>query len=239
MKQSLIYATALFLTLTACRKDDDTTTTTTEVAEVSTQNTNDDAAIQKYLDEHYFDAQGKVVAFSSTTTSDDNYTKLANLNPQKLASGVVVIVRDGAQPTAGTEIGETDVLRLMQKTTAFLSTEAGAYSSEINFSNSVENTGTLDIDPIYYYVKESILSSTGNARSYYEIEGLKEGMKYFQSFDKADSENYNLQGVIIVPSRAAFARDSHYPYSGTSWRNRTFVFNFQVYKSTKRTAEQN
>ncbi|MGZ5192746.1 MAG: hypothetical protein ACXWVV_02290, partial [Kaistella sp.] len=69
-------------------------------------------------------------------------------------------------------------------------------------------------------------------RSYYEIEGFQEAIKKFQAYDIPDDSNYNLQGVIIVPSRAAFARDAHFNYTGLAFRNRSFVFNFQIYKST-------
>ncbi|MDO5616680.1 MAG: hypothetical protein Q4G16_10850 [Cruoricaptor ignavus] len=240
MKKAFIYlATAVFF-VSSCNRDNNTTARIQEVDNLTTQNTNDDAAIAKYLDEHYLDSQGKIVAFSSTSTDDDNNKKLSELNPQKLSSGVIVIKREDAQPTSGTAIGSTDVLRLMHKTTAFLSQDDDGikYTSEISFANTIETTGVPEVDPSYYYVKNNILTSTGNARSYYEIEGLQEGMQHFESFDKADSENYNLQGVIIVPSRAAFARDTHYPYGGVSWRNRTFVFNFQVYKSSTRTTSE-
>ena len=234
-----MYLFAAALTLGACRKDDSSDSTTiVEPTDIAVQNSNDDAAILKYMDEHYLDAQGRIKAFSSTDTSDDNYKKLSQLNPQKLSSGVTVIVRDGAQPTTGTTIGSTDIIRLMYSANTFLSnTENNAvvYASEYSFGNTLDGTGVPQVDPSFYYVKQSVMDASGKARSYYEIEGFQEGLKYFKSFDIPDSDGYNLQGVIIVPSRAAFARDSHYPYNSISWRNRNFIFNFQVYKTTPRT----
>lgn len=236
MKRALIYLSIAAVSLSACRKDENNPAFIQEVDDIATQNSNDDKAIEKYLNEHYLDDIGRIKSFSSSDTSDDNYKKLSELNPQKLASGVVVIVRENAQPTDGKEIGTTDKISFMHRTTAFLSQEDNGikYSSEINFyeKNHINTSAVPEVDPTYYHATETKLN--GKAKSYFEIEGLQEGLKYFKSFNKEVSENYNLQGVIIVPSKLAFARDDHYPYSGINWRNRTFVFNFQVYKSEER-----
>ena len=94
--------------------------------------------------------------------------------------------------------------------------------------------------PSYFYTKNAQLN--GKDRSYYEIEGFQEGIKQFKSCEIADVDNYNMQGVIIVPSRAAFARDSNVYDIPTAnggllkFVDRSFVFNVQVYKTTTRTA---
>ena len=241
MKKALICIVAASLIITSCRKDDVTDTTTQEVSDIATQNANDDAAIVKYMDEHYFDAQGNIKTFSSTDTSDDNFPKLSSVSVQKLSSGVVVVFREGAQPNPGTAIGATDVIRIMNKNMSYLSAKDNGtayFASDMLFSSSIETSGVPEVDPRYYYVKNATMTASGKGRSYYEIEGFQEGLKYFKSFDQADSDGYNLQGAIIVPSRAAFARDEHYPYSFLSWRNRSFVFNFQVYKTSARLESQ-
>lgn len=233
MKKTLIYlASALFL-ITSCKREEAETTTIQEVENIDKQNSNDDIAIAKYLEDHYFDTKGKIVKFSSSSTDDDNYKKLSELNPIKLPSGVVVIVREGAQPTAGKEIGSTDIIRLMHKTHTFLSSETG-YTSEATFISTIESTGVPQADPAFYYATPKLLETTGQSKSFYEIEGFQEGLKHFKSFDQSDDAGYNLQGVILVPSRVAFARDSHYAYNNNNLRNRNFVFNFQVYKTSTR-----
>jgi hypothetical protein len=114
------------------------------------------------------------------------------------------------------------------------------YSSTQLFRNTMTSTGTPEVDPAYYYVKTSVLNkyntdnSTTKTRSFYEMEGLQEGLKYFKSCEIPDSDNYNLQGIIIVPSRVAYARDDHFPFAAYTFTNRSFVFNFQVYKSDTR-----
>lgn len=69
--------------------------------------------------------------------------------------------------------------------------------------------------------------------SYFEIEGFQEAIKLFKSFTNDVTANYNLQGLIIVPSRAAFAKDPHYNYVGASLNDYSFFFNFQLYGSEK------
>ncbi len=242
MKKIFLYVIAGSLCFSACKKDDDETSYV-EPESISVQNTYDDDAIQRYLENYYFDAQGNVVAFSSTDTSDDNETKLADLNPVKLPSGVVYVKRVGAQPPASSEktIGSTDAIKLMVSI-KYCVADATSWVSNNTFANTMTGSGTPITDPIYYYVKNSVLSAAttdiAKQRSYYEIEGFKEGLQKFKSFNNLPNEDiYNLQGIILVPSRAAFARDDNY-YStlGYSFRNATFIFNFQVYNTEARTS---
>lgn len=246
MKKAWICLFAIGIALQSCSPDDQPQAEVIEEpSNVADQNANDDKAIAKYLDEHYLDKQGVIKAFSTTDTSDDNYTKLSAMDKTTLENGVVVIKRADAQPDAATAttIGATDILRFMSKSTTFLSKvekdNSVTYASEYSFRNTVDGSGVPEVDPYYYYVKKKVMETAtaedAKKRSYYEIEGLQQGLKAFKSFNISDSSNFNLQGVIIVPSRAAYARDTHYT---STFRNRSFVFNFQVYKSTPRAASQ-
>ncbi len=42
-----------------------------EPGDINVQNSYDDQAIKKFMDENYLDAQGNIKAFSDTDTSDD------------------------------------------------------------------------------------------------------------------------------------------------------------------------
>jgi len=246
MKKIFLYLAVFTLALNSCKKDDPEE----EQPEVSieTQNSYDDQAIAKYLEEHYLDAKGNIKEFKDDDESDDNFTKLKDLPHETLPSGVIYIVRADAQPDPGKVIGTKDIIRLMSNTVTYVATKTDdkvSFSSSFTFKNTINSgTGTPEVDPAYYYVKNSVLKAynekygTTFDHSYYEIEGFREGLQYFEAFDIPDSENYNLQGVIIVPSRAAFARDAHYNYSGISFRNRSFIFNFQVYKTSERPDSQ-
>lgn len=243
MKKIFLYILAGSLCLSACKKDDEVETYV-EPENIATQNTYDDEAIKKFLNDNYLDASGNIKAFSSTDDADNNEVKLADLSPQTLPTGAIYIVRNNAQPTAGTTVGDKDVLRIMMRAQAKLagSTDGNvSFISSMGFTNNspLDESGAPLVDPAFYYVKQSVLTASGKDRSYFEMEGFQEAIRKFQSFDMNDADNYNLQGVIIVPSRAAFGRDPHSSFGGAySYRNRTFIFNFQLYKSSARPADQ-
>ena len=241
MKKLFLYILLGTISISSCKSNDEEAIV--EVA-IDTQNTYDDQAAQKFLTDYYFDSQGVVVAFSSTETFDDNYPSLSTYNPTILPSGVIIVKRPSAQPAIGKTINDTDVLRLTSVSNSFYAAPVNGvatYTSQQSYRNTVGYNGVPEKDPFYFYTKVANLNS--KARSYYEIEGFQEGIKYFKSCEIPDSDNYNLQGVIIVPSRAAYARDSNsydYTYNGVTikYSDRSFVFNIQVYKTTTRTAAE-
>lgn len=233
MKKRFLYIVLASVALTSCRKDE------IEIipeVEISTQDTYDDEAATNFLQTHYFDSKGNIKDFVATDTVN---VKLADLVPApvKLPSGVIYLVRANAQPDPGTVVGSTDVINFFSRTFTYVATKTDdkvQYSGASFFKDNIGGTGIPDSDPIYYYVKQKVLNDTSQPRSYFEIEGLKEGLSKFKAFDLPDEAGYNLQGLIIVPSRAAFARDLHYNFNNVSYRNRSFVFNFQLYKSRAR-----
>lgn len=244
--KKLVYLFLFVALATSCRKSDDSTTT--EEISIETQNSYDDTAITKFLEDNYFDEKGNIVAFKSDITTDDNNPKLSSYSRVTLPSGVVYIVRPNAQPTAGQTILENDAIKLMVNANTYVASKGTDGVIALNSGSIFRNTiaiGSLENDPSYFYVKNSIIDkyNTTNAttkdRKFFEIEGFKEALLNFKSFNNSDSDFYNLQGVIIVPSRAAFARDEHFNYAGYSFKDRTFVFNFQVYNRTDRATAGN
>ncbi|MGX9986541.1 hypothetical protein [Chryseobacterium sp. POL2] len=240
MKKILFGFAVLALALQSCKKDNDAEEVYTEPT-IELQNEHDDIAISKFLDTNYFDTQGNIKAFSDKDDSDDDKPKLSSYEKETLANGTIIIKRPGAQPTEGKTIAPTDSLRIMSTTTAYWATDE---ESEVKFrygyvfSNDIYGSGNPQVDPPYYYVTEKFMADNKNTnRNYYQMEGFQEALQHFKSWEIEDSVTPNLQGVIIVPSRAAFARDDYYhapSYPTYSLRNRTFVFNFQVYKSITR-----
>ncbi|MBW8361173.1 MAG: hypothetical protein K0M56_03165 [Kaistella sp.] len=237
MKKIFFYITVLSLPfINSCKSDDDETVI--EQVSIETQNTYDDQAIQKYLGENYLDTQGNVTPFSSTDAADDNYTKLKDLNPVTLPSGVVYIIRNSAQPNPGKTIGTADILKLMHKTVSYVATNTEntiSFTSQFPIFNTIASTGVPDVDPFFYYAKSSFRTTRNQPREYFEIEGFREALQHFKSYDLDDSASYNLQGVIIVPSRAAYARNPNYfDSSAYKFNDRSFIFNFQIYKTSER-----
>jgi hypothetical protein len=243
MKKIFLYILAGTLCFTACKKDDQVETFV-EPDDVAVRNSYDDQAIQKFMNDNYLDAQGNIKAFSSTDTSDDNQKKLSELSPVTLPSGVIYIVRTGAQPSSGVtldtnpESSTATQIKTMMRANYYLATNTDgnvAFNTSGVLLNTINGSTSPVTDPMFYYVKKNIKDTAGKDRSYYEIEGLQEGLKYFQGFQNmSDGDAYNLQGVIIVPSRAAFGRNDHYNYVGYSLKNTSFVFNFQIYKANVR-----
>lgn len=248
-----IFFSGLIATIAiSCNNDDNNINTQyQDNVDLTTQNEYDDLAAIDFLETHYFDDRGNVTGLED---NDTIHKALSKLEYVTLPSGVIYLVRDGAQPENGTDINSTSVIRLMTRTYTYIATKSDGevtFSSVYPFRNTIDGTGNPDLDPSYYYVKNSVLESAdGDAtdeidttndaetRAYYEIEGLKEALPYFKAFDIPDSDDYNLQGIIIVPSRMAFARDDHYAYNSFIYRNRSFIFNFQVYKAHDRTSDE-
>ncbi|SIT12345.1 hypothetical protein SAMN05421786_10626 [Chryseobacterium ureilyticum] len=239
MKKIFLYILAGSLCFSACKKDDEVETYQ-EPEDINVQNNYDEQAITKFMDENYLDVQGNIKAFSATDSTDDHQKKLSEMPFTKLPSGTVYIIREGAQPSPGKEIKETNVIKIMGRAYSYLATEtngSGVFNSKAAFLNTIDGSVVPLVDPMYYYVKEQAMKDAGKEgnRGYFEIAGFKEAIQKFKAYDDLASEApYNLQGVIIVPSKAAFARNPHYPYLNMSYRNRSFVFNLQVYNSRER-----
>lgn len=240
MKKTILFLALASIAFVSCRKDDNEDTV--EEVSIETQNSYDDQAAQKFLETHYLDVKGNIKQLSDTDTTN---VKLADLAPVTLPSGVIYIIREGAQPEPGDAIGTYDLIRFMGRATTYVATKTDgvvSFASGQTFRNTISGAGVPEVDPAYFYVKKSVLDNAttdaAKQRSYYEIEGFQEALKKFKAYNIPDESNYNLQGVIIVPSRAAFARDSHFNYSGISFKDRSFIFNFQIYKTTHFDAER-
>jgi len=241
MKKIFLYVLAGSLCFSACKKDDEVETYK-EPEDINLQNTYDNEAIQKFLENNYLDAKGNIKPFSSTDAADDNEKKLKDMNPQTTPSGAIYIIRSAAQPNPGTTIGDKDVMRIMMRAKAYLAGNTDGNTTFLTSStfsgfSPLDETGSPISDPIFYYAKTSTRTASGKPSSYYEMEGFQEAVRMFKAFNQSDSEDYNLQGVIIVPSRAAYARDEHSSFGtqyASPFRNTSFIFNLQVYKSTPR-----
>lgn len=232
MKKIILLSALATLTIaTSCRKDEE------EIIPIETQNLYDNEAAQRFLTEHYLDDQGNVLAYSPTKTDDDNIPSLATHPKEILPSGVIVISRPTAQPVPGKAIGGTDIITMQHRTISYVARKGDdgvvKYVAGSTLLNTMGGTGMPERNPFFYYAGSSIRN--GKDRSFYEVEGFREALQKFRSCEIPETSNYNLQGVIIVPSRAAYARDKNvFDQQGLLFHDRSFVFNFQVYKTEDR-----
>ncbi|SHK38892.1 hypothetical protein [Epilithonimonas mollis] len=241
MKKILLGVALSVAVLQGCKKDNNDDEEVVQLT-VEEQKDYDDAAIVDFMNTHYLDSKGLIVAFDDTTDTDNNEKKLSDYNFVKLPSGVIYIVKPGAQPDPGKDIATNDIISIMQATKTYTASKVNdkfVLNNEATFVNNITNTGVPSVDPAYYYVKSSVIKNYNDAnktnvgRDFFEIEGLKEALKFFRSYDNLDfASDYNMQGIIIVPSRAAYGRDDS--IYGTIYANRSFVFNFQLYNTKTR-----
>lgn len=257
MKKILLAFILLTVVLGAC-KDDDYYRFVYPTLDTETQNRYDDIAIKDYLENTYITSRGKITTAKTDANNDSiENRKLADLDPITLPSGVVIIKIPDAQPQPGTQVNADDYIKFqnigyVMRAVKNEDEDKITFATNVSFFNTIDGSGVALTDPMWYHVKNSVLEAAEKAaeedptdlnkaktkRSYYEIEGFQEAIQKFKSFDLQPEDPYNMQGIIIVPSRAAFAKDSHYNYIGVSLNDMCFVLNFQLYQATPRTPEE-
>ncbi|MCB9203158.1 MAG: hypothetical protein H6604_08960 [Flavobacteriales bacterium] len=225
----------------SCNKDDNSGTVTYSVSQV---NENDDVAIEKYLNEYYFDSAGNVKRIDDTedVTEEENAEQLSNklMNfAEKQDSGIWIVTREAVEADGDYVSFDNKNTTLQYNMFYFKSyKEDGTVYYRTPATSSTFSTILYGFKPRENpYFLDAPLYNDGDVKSDYEIEGILEGLAKFKATNNADYTNYNLQGVIVVPSRLAYGRDKHYvnPTSTSATKVETyedycFVFNFEVLK---------
>ena len=129
MKKILLGVALSVAVLQGCKKDN---TDDEEVVQltVDEQKEYDDAAALDFLNKHYLDSKGVITTFDDTTDTDNNEKKLADYNYVKLPSGVIYIVRPGAQPNPGKDVMSNDVISFFNITKTYSATKTNDKTSE-------------------------------------------------------------------------------------------------------------
>lgn len=221
-----IFLLSLMVLFSSCQNDDDGL----DLLPQAEQNSVDDRALVKFLEDHYFNSVGKVIRFSDDITSDDNETPLiqyAELKP----SGIWVVHRPDFEANGRKVTNvENDKILVQYDLNGFvgrISNDSVFYSIPTSISTTINTTGYPIWDPAFYYTD---ISDMNNAqKSWYEIEGLHEGLMEFHSTNKAaaDLPAVNFQGLILVPSRLVFKRDYNVFNLGP---DTSVLFNFELYQ---------
>ncbi len=236
--------------LVSCNNDDDSVDKMT----IESRNSLDDKAIEQFLNDYYFSPEnGKLTKFDDKDDSDNNYPSLKTLakydaagywyaqNPNHVGTGENIVSNDDTK------------IYLSYQTTIFKSTDdltstdnsSKKYYGNITLGNggATFNTGdgsALPDPEFYYFMPTELEVKNGVTRANRELKYFTEGLKHFKSTNKSTSDLYNFQGVIILPSRSAYARNRYYlnstnGLSDLTYRDVSFIYNFELVKTEKRT----
>ncbi len=223
MNRLLIISIFVLISLFSCNKDDDGVT---EIS-IEEQNTQDDGSIQTFLQEYYFDDLGRIKAFDEEDASDDEETPLIDM-AQALNDGVYYVINPDVE-ASGAAITNVDTQKLLMHydfKTFYSSRNEDSYevSSLGSAFNTINTTGLPTWNVAFY--RKDLDEDSNYDESYYEMPGFKEAITHFHATDRSLEDPYIFQGVIIVPSRANYARNANY----YGLYNQIAVISFEVYQ---------
>ena len=222
--QTLFFALFLFV-FSACSSDDDGV----DQLPQEEQNQVDDEAIVLYLQDHYFNSVGKIVAFDDEDDADDNETPLIDI-AQQVDGGYWFVKKPNFVANGRTITNpDTDSILIQYEMKTFYgvkSSDSVYYSTPATALSTINGTGYPAWDPTFYHYTTD---DEDVEVSWYEIEGIQEGLKHFNSTDKAIDESpfVDFQGLIIVPSRLAFERDVN---AYNILNDTSIILNFELYQ---------
>ncbi|MDR3273264.1 MAG: hypothetical protein LBT29_07275 [Flavobacteriaceae bacterium] len=219
MKKILLFGAILgvLMSVESCKKDDDV-----KILSIEEQNVADDLAIQNLLDEYYYTSDGNIHKYSTTDTvsvaEKPSLRSIATAN----SDGSWYAVFPGAPASGEQPNGENNIL-IHYRLSYFTAGEGGTYTLYSSAESTLDGLGIPKENP-YFYKKPA--ADTVTVESYYINKGLVDNLKKFHPSGKTLYDPYKLQGIIIVPSRLGYARNSNY----LALPNATFVLNFEIYK---------
>ena len=220
----LIGLFGLGLLLHSCKNEDDGI----DLLPQEEQNQVDDQAIALFLQQHYFNAVGKVVKFSDDNDADDEETPLAELAEQG-TGGYWFVKNPNYQSDQRMITNPDNDSILMQYDLNYFyakkSNDSVYYTTPISYSSTINTTGYPIWDPSFYYHAPA----EDQQDAWYEMEGIQEGLKHFNSKGKnaTDLPAVDFQGFIIAPSRLIFERDRNAYGFGS---DTSVMLNFELYQ---------
>ncbi|WP_353166318.1 hypothetical protein [Empedobacter brevis] len=246
IKKFFVTLIACSAVLVGCNNDDDNGVNKETKIPVEERNALDDEAIQQYLEDFYFNPKnGKLTKFDTIKgNEDDAYPALKTFAKQDNA-GIWYAENPHHKGTGETIISNDSTSIYISYTMAtFLATNSTDYKRKygaVSIGGSINSgDGSAIQDPTFYYYKPTETETkNGVKREHVELKNFAEGLKHFKTTDRAVTDLYNFQGVIILPSRLAYARNKYY-ISGSgltdfsAYRDASFIFNFELPKIEKR-----
>lgn len=223
IRNYIILCLVAFLAIVSCKEERNPY----QLIPLNERNQLDDEAIVIYLKENGFDSKGKIQSLSYLPNGTTSLYELAHkdetgfwyvINPEVPANGESI-----------TNEGSSSAL-LQYNLFSFVPEKyenekaEKKYDLKVNptmVKTTINTTGVPEWDPSFYYKETS--------PELYEIPGIINGLKYFKATDRDENAlpAVHFQGVIIVPSRLAFARKSNQLVNGY---DQSFILNFELYK---------
>lgn len=251
IKKFFVTLIACSAVLVGCNNDDDNGVNKETKIPVEERNALDDEAIQQYMEDYYFNPKnGKLTKFDTIKGNDDDaYPTLKSLakqdnlgiwyaeNPNHKGTGESIVSNDSTS------------IYLSSISTYFVATNSTDYKrkygylGQFYYSSINTGDGSATQDPtFYYYIPTETEAKNGVKREHVELKNFAEGLKHFKSTNRSTNDLYNFQGVIILPSRLAYARNKYYVQSTglteySTYRDATIIFNFELPKIEKRTTK--
>lgn len=237
--------------LVSCNNDDDSSVNKETKIPIEERDALDDEAITQFLNDFYFNpTTGRLTKFDTIKGNDDDaYPALKTIakqddlgiwyaeNPNHIGTGESIVSNDSTS------------IYLSYITSYFVATNSTDYTRKYGDIGTYKNITSINTgdgsalqDPdFYYFIPTATEIKNGVKRENLELKNFVEGLKHFKTTDRAITDLYNFQGVIILPSRLAFARNKYYTGSSltdySSYRDASFIFNFELPKIEKRTTE--
>ncbi|MFV0143283.1 MULTISPECIES: hypothetical protein [Empedobacter] len=250
IKKFFVTLIACSAVLVGCNNDDDNGVSKETKIPVEERNALDDEAIQQYMEDYYFNPKnGRLTKFDTIKGNDDDaYPTLKSLakqdnlgiwyaeNPNHKGTGETIVSNDSTSIYISYDIG------------TFVATNSTDYKRKYGSVSTGGTTNSGDGSAIqdpsfYYFIPTATEIKNGVKREYLELKNFVEGLKHFKTTERATTDLYNFQGVIILPSRLAYGRNKVYS-SGvgisdqfSAYRDVSYIFTIELPKIEKRTTK--
>ncbi|WP_312921564.1 hypothetical protein [Empedobacter brevis] len=252
IKKFFVTLIACSAVLVGCNNDDDNGVNKETKIPVEERNALDDEAIQQYLEDFYFNPKnGKLTKFDTIKgNEDDAYPTLKSLakqdnlgiwyaeNPHHKGTGETIVSNDSTKIFLNIEVK------------SFRATNSSDYKRKYGLINTLPfpwgsidfGDGSALVDPFYYYsIPSETEAKNGVKREHVELKNFAEGLKHFKTTNRSETDLYNFQGIIILPSRLAYGRNRVYGGANAgisdqfeAYRDVSYIFNFELPKIEKR-----
>ncbi|MRI62837.1 hypothetical protein EDM00_02315 [Ornithobacterium rhinotracheale] len=223
----IILCLVAFLAISSCKEEKNPY----QLISLKERNQLDSEAIIKYLKTNGFNQAGKAMPLSVLPEGTQALYDLA----KKDESGYWYVVNPKVQANGSSITSNAkDSILIQYNLFSFVPTKITDEKSDKGYDlkvvpnmveSTINTTGLPMWDPSFYYIKPS----KNRNPELYEIPALINGLKHFKATNRSIDAKpaVQFQGLIIVPSKLAFARKPNQLLQGF---DHSFILNFEIYQ---------